>query len=77
MDGKDVAVSVLDLNGRAAKRIREVREAAGFSQGELAARVGLSRPSLVNIEAGRQTITLRQLDAIATALEVQAAELLR
>lgn len=65
-----------DLNERAAARIRAAREATGLSQGQLAARAGLSRPSLANIEAGRQTITLRQLGAIAAALEVRATDLL-
>jgi transcriptional regulator with XRE-family HTH domain len=78
MDSKDAMVSVApaDLNGRASARIRAAREVAGFSQGQLAALAGLSRPSLANIEAGRQTITLRQLDAIATALCIRAADLL-
>jgi transcriptional regulator with XRE-family HTH domain len=78
MERKDVTVSdaSADLNRRAAARIRAVREAAGLSQGELAVRVGLSRPSLANIEAGRQTITLRQLGAIAAALGTTAVELL-
>ncbi|HMD02977.1 MAG TPA: helix-turn-helix transcriptional regulator [Candidatus Baltobacteraceae bacterium] len=78
MDSKDAAISATpaDLNGRAAARIRATREAAGLSQGDLAARAGLSRPSLANIEAGRQTITLRQLGAIAYALRIRAADLL-
>jgi DNA-binding XRE family transcriptional regulator len=78
MDSKDATVSAAraDLNGRASARIRAAREVAGFSQRELAARAGLSRPSLANIEAGRQTITLRQLGAIATALRIRAADLL-
>jgi len=78
MEGKDVTVSdaSADLNRRAAARNRAVGEAAGLSQGELAARVGLSRPSLANIEAGRQTITLRHLGAIAAALGTTAVELL-
>jgi transcriptional regulator with XRE-family HTH domain len=66
----------MDLNGRAAARIRAAREAAGLSQGKLAAKAGLSRPSLANIEAGRQTITLRQLGAIAASLDVQPTDLL-
>jgi transcriptional regulator with XRE-family HTH domain len=66
----------MDLNGRAAARIRATREAAGLSQGKLAAKAGMSRPSLANIEAGRQTITLRQLGAIAASLDVRPTDLL-
>ncbi|MGP6159646.1 MAG: helix-turn-helix transcriptional regulator [Vulcanimicrobiaceae bacterium] len=65
-----------DLTGRAAARIRAAREAAGMSQGQLAARAGLSRPSLANIEAGRQSITLKRLAAIASALHKPCSELI-
>jgi transcriptional regulator with XRE-family HTH domain len=47
-----------------------------LSQQELADRVSLSRPSIVNIELGRQGISLDQLFVLAAALGVSAAELL-
>ncbi len=39
--------------------IRRVRTITGETQADLAKRVGISRPSLSNIEAGRQEISLR------------------
>jgi transcriptional regulator with XRE-family HTH domain len=47
-----------------------------LSQQELADRVSMSRPSIVNIELGRQGISLDQLYVLAGALGVSAAELL-
>lgn len=49
-------------------RLRMIRDALGISQAELAKRVGLVRPSLTNIEVGRQRIRLDQVEAIAREL---------
>jgi transcriptional regulator with XRE-family HTH domain len=42
----------------------------------LAERSGISRPSVANVEAGRQNVSLRQLCALALALDVGVEELL-
>lgn len=47
------------------------RGALGLTQAEVAAKVGVSRPSLANIEVGRQRVLVHQLYAIARALEVE------
>lgn len=52
------------------KRIRSEREALGFSQKEIADEVGMSRTSIVNIEAGRQHLPLHTLCVIADALGI-------
>lgn len=41
---------------------------AGLTQAELAARVGLERTSITNIEGGRQVLTATTINAIAAAL---------
>ncbi len=46
------------------------------TQSEIAAAAGLSRPSLANIEAGRQTLTLHQLYRLASVLGVGDVRLL-
>lgn len=51
-----------------ARRIRMVREARGLSQATLATRLGISRTSMVNIEAGRQQSPVDRLYAIALVL---------
>lgn len=46
----------------------QLRKAAGFTQQAVAKRVGLSRTSIVNLEAGRQDVPLSKLQAYATAV---------
>ena len=48
--------------------IKRIRTKVGFTQGELARRVGLVRTSIVNIEAGRQDTTILRLIDIAGAM---------
>lgn len=52
------------------RRIRAERESLGFHQSDVATCVGLTRTSMVNIEAGRQRLPLHTLYAIADALGV-------
>ena len=42
-------------------RIKKLREKANISQNSLAAAVGLSRVSITNIEAGRQSVAYHQV----------------
>jgi Zn-dependent peptidase ImmA (M78 family)/transcriptional regulator with XRE-family HTH domain len=57
------------------ERIAEARLAAGLSQGDLAAQVGLDRTALVRIEAGERRITALELFDLAEALGVPLAHL--
>ena len=41
-----------------ANRVRELREVAGLSQGDLASEVGVSRQTINSIEVGRYTPSL-------------------
>lgn len=51
------------IYARMGENIRKRREFMGWTQAQLAADLGISRPSLVNIEAGRQGISVaRMLD---------------
>jgi transcriptional regulator with XRE-family HTH domain len=52
------------------------RKAAGFSQTSLAAAVGISRVSLVNIEHGRQRPPIAVLWDLAEAVGVEVMELI-
>jgi transcriptional regulator with XRE-family HTH domain len=47
-----------------------------LTQQQLAARVGISRASLANIETGRQSVMVHQLFDLAQALELPASDLL-
>lgn len=70
------SAQALDLNRRVALAVRLRREEAGLTQADLAFASSMSRSSLANIEAGRQTITLPQLEAIAAALRLEPSALL-
>ncbi|HEY9408908.1 MAG TPA: helix-turn-helix transcriptional regulator [Jiangellaceae bacterium] len=57
-------------------RIRDYRTAAGLTQRLLAERVGLTRASIGNIEAGFQDVGVRRLVRLASALDTTPAALL-
>lgn len=66
-----------EINQYVGGRIREVRNTAlKITQEELAGRVGISRPSVVNIENGNQQLTIPLLLAFAAALGVNPCDLL-
>ncbi len=58
-------------------RIRMIREALGMTQEELATRVGYVRPSIVNIELGKQRLLLNTVEDFARALGTTPKHLLR
>lgn len=66
LDERDVALG---------KAIKRVRRAMNCSQADLANAIGLKRPSIPNIEAGRQSVKWSQLVDIATFLEIPLTEL--
>lgn len=57
-------------------RIREAREAADLTQTELARRLGMTRSSVANFEAGRQKPTVETAISVAVALQADPAWLL-
>jgi transcriptional regulator with XRE-family HTH domain len=57
-------------------KLRQARKAAGLTQEVLADRVGLSRPSIANIERGNQQVPLHMLDSFASVLGMKPCELL-
>lgn len=48
--------------------IRVVRRSQGVTLQELGDKIGMGRPSVINIEKGRQNISVEQLHQIAQAL---------
>jgi DNA-binding XRE family transcriptional regulator len=67
-----VAAAGRQLIGR---RIRQLREAARMTQGELAAMAGIGRVTLVRIERGEQSPRYETLVALARAMGQPVAEL--
>lgn len=58
-------------------RIQMIRETIDMTQEDLAKKVGYTRTSLVNIEAGRQRLPMHQLEEIAKALATTPRNLLK
>lgn len=67
--------AVIEERERVGATIRQMREIRGFKPDELATKVGISRPYLVNIEAGRKPLTQVLLARIASALNVTHASI--
>ena len=57
-------------------RIRELRTAKGWSQDDLASRVGCSKPQISDLERGKRGLDLDWMRRIADALDVTPADLL-
>lgn len=58
------------------RRVRQLREANGLSQDELARKIKLTRTSIVNFESGKQRIPLEDIYRIAKIFGVPAKDLL-
>lgn len=58
------------------RKIKELRDAKGWSQEELAERAGVRRPTITELENGRGNPTLQTIESIANALGVDASYLI-
>ena len=65
----------MDINARIAHRVRELRDAQGFSLDALAERSGVSRSNISLIERGQSSPTAAVLDKLAAGLSVTLASL--
>ena len=54
-----------------AERVREMREAQGLSQSELARRIGSTQPAIARLEAGGVAPSIDTLERIAVALGLE------
>ena len=57
-------------------RVRQLRQAKGWSQEQLAARAGLQRTYVGGVERGERNISVRSLDKLARAFETALSDLL-
>ena len=58
------------------RRVRAARLRAGLTQEELAALVCLTRPSITNLEGGRQDMPITRLELIAQFTGTQLTDLI-
>lgn len=59
-----------------ASRVREARRAAGLSQGQVAHLLGLQRPSVSEMEAGRRRVSGEEITRLAKLFDVKPSWLL-
>ncbi|MEV6831872.1 helix-turn-helix transcriptional regulator [Amycolatopsis sp. NPDC051102] len=73
-DERDQAID--RFYGEVGQLVQAARTQAGLSQTDLGDRIGLTRSSIANLEAGRQRIRLHILALIADALRMKLSELI-
>lgn len=67
----------IDVLKRFGCRVRDLRKQMGWSQEIFASRCGLDRTYVGGIERGERNVSLRNIEAIASALGISIAELMR
>lgn len=55
-----------EITTSVAERLREAREASGLSQGQVAKRLEMHRPTISEIEAGRRKVPAEELEKFAS-----------
>jgi transcriptional regulator with XRE-family HTH domain len=66
-----------EINLRFGARLRDLREKRGLSQEELAIRLLVPLSHLANIEGGRKSASIVELESFAQQFKVSIAELMR
>lgn len=66
----------MDISRDLGRRVRDLRTAHGWSQGELGHHTGLHQTSISKIELGQRATTVDELVALADAFEVSVGFLL-
>jgi transcriptional regulator with XRE-family HTH domain len=70
-------VATADICTRLGRRIRDLRKEKGWTQFEMAERVGLDRSYLAEVETGKIEICLRNLELVAQAFDLEIHQLLK
>jgi transcriptional regulator with XRE-family HTH domain len=65
-----------DLLVRLGARIRKLRKARGWTQAEMAERIGIDRSFLADVERGKRNVSILNLELIAKGLRVSLSQLL-
>jgi transcriptional regulator with XRE-family HTH domain len=66
----------MDVLIKFGNRVRELRKEKGISQEELAYRAGMHRTYVGTIERGEQNVSLKNIEKLAKALDVDMKELI-
>lgn len=76
MNTQGMAINEQQLYQKIGQHIRQKREEARLTQGQLAEAVGILRTSITNLEAGRQKVPLHLLYELCAVLKVDIQEIL-
>jgi transcriptional regulator with XRE-family HTH domain len=66
-----------DICVRLGRKIRELRRSRGWRQIDLAEHSGISKNHISELERGQREVGLKNLEAVAEALDLRPSELLR
>lgn len=64
-----------DLLTRLGDRIRKLRKARGWTQAEMAERVGIDRSFLADVERGKRNVSILNLELIAKGFKISLSQL--
>jgi len=64
-----------DLLTRLGDRIRKLRKACGWTQAEMAERIGIDRSFLADVERGKRNISILNLELIAKGFRISLSQL--
>ena len=65
-----------DIAARFGRRLASLRKERGLTQDEFAARSGLNRTYISDVERGHRNISLRNIEVVAKTLKVTLSELM-
>ena len=71
------APKIENVHASVGAKIKLIREALGWTQGDLAEKVGLARTSITNIELGNQRMLLDDVERFAAAFQSTPKQLLK
>lgn len=66
-----------NIKKQVGQKIKELRLHAGHSQEDLAAKAGIHRTYMSDIERGERNVSIENIQKIADALDVDPSELLK
>jgi transcriptional regulator with XRE-family HTH domain len=64
-----------DLLTRLGNRIKKLRKARGWTQAEMAERIGIDRSFLADVERGKRNVSVLNLELIAHGFKISLSQL--
>ena len=65
-----------DIRIRVGRRLRKLRKQRGWTQVQIAEKLGLDRSYLADVERGKRNISIVNLEVIASGFELSLSQLL-